>query len=84
MHSNGCIILLQAVSQISAWSSLIILHTAERKKLTKRKSKGTRGFQRALGRKRELMRQIQGKFMEMTESTQQKPSMLSRLKQAKK
>lgn len=46
MHSNGCISLLQAESQISAWSSLIVLHVAEEEKKEKGKSKGNKGFQR--------------------------------------
>lgn len=46
MHSNGCISLLQAESQISAWSSLIVLHVTKRKKKEKGKSKGNKEFQR--------------------------------------
>lgn len=51
MHSNGCISLLQAESQISAWSSLIASHVAKREKKKKGKSKGSKGFKRTAERK---------------------------------
>lgn len=52
MHSNGCIILLQAESQISASSSLIVLHVAKKKKKVKRgKAKAIVDFREQLERK---------------------------------